>query len=142
MAGLSLRQAAEEAGTSKSTILRAIQSGRLSAQRTDNGGYAIEPSELFRVYEKKPSIAPQQTADRPVVQSATVRDPGAMDDIRLRNAQLEAELNSLRAVIELERKRADELRADRDRWASQAERLSLQAPATAGRSWWPFRRTG
>ena len=43
MASLSLREAAEQAGTSKSTIWRAIKSGRMSATRTDDGGFAIDP---------------------------------------------------------------------------------------------------
>ena len=50
MATFSLREAAEQAGTSKSTIFRAIKGGRLSAARTDDGGFAIDPAELFRVY--------------------------------------------------------------------------------------------
>ena len=47
---LSLQDAAAQAGVSKTTILQAIRSGRLSAPRNDDGGYAIDPSELFRVY--------------------------------------------------------------------------------------------
>jgi excisionase family DNA binding protein len=50
MAKLSLRQAAQQAGVSKSTILRAVQKGRLSAGRTDKGGYSIDPAEVDRVY--------------------------------------------------------------------------------------------
>src|SRR3954451_23933820 len=44
MTTFGLRQAAIQAGTSKSTILRAIQSGRLSAARTDDGRYALDPA--------------------------------------------------------------------------------------------------
>ena len=50
MTKFSLRQAADQVGVSKSTILRAIQNGKLSAPRTDGGRYAIDPAELFRVY--------------------------------------------------------------------------------------------
>ena len=52
MAFLSLRTAAQQAGTSKSTILWAIQSGRLSATRTEDG-YQIDSAELSRVYPAK-----------------------------------------------------------------------------------------
>ncbi len=52
MAGLSLSQAAKAAGRSKSTIGRAIESGRLSAARNDNGTFSIDPSELFRAFPK------------------------------------------------------------------------------------------
>ena len=43
MTTFSLREAAEQAGTSKSTIWQLIKSGRMSAARTDDGGFAIDP---------------------------------------------------------------------------------------------------
>ena len=46
---LSLGQAARLARTSKTTMTRAIQSGRVSATRRDDGRYEIDPSELVRV---------------------------------------------------------------------------------------------
>ena len=55
MATLSIRDAARQAGVSRSSILRAIQSGRMSAPRKDDGGYAIDPAELFRVFEPRPT---------------------------------------------------------------------------------------
>jgi hypothetical protein len=48
--GYSLGQAAKAAGRSKTTIHRAIKSGRLSASRTDDGGWSIDPAELSRAY--------------------------------------------------------------------------------------------
>jgi hypothetical protein len=48
--GYSLGQAAKAAGRSKTTIHRAIKSGRLSAARTEDGGWSIDPSELSRAY--------------------------------------------------------------------------------------------
>ena len=54
---LNLRTAAQQAGVSKSTILRAVKSGRLSASRTADMGYDIEPAELFRVYPPQRSNA-------------------------------------------------------------------------------------
>lgn len=49
---LSLVQAASLTGRSKSTIHRAIKSGKLSASRRDDGSYSISPAELFRVFPK------------------------------------------------------------------------------------------
>ena len=40
MTSLSLQEAAERTETSKIDIWRAIQAGRLPAQRTDDGGFA------------------------------------------------------------------------------------------------------
>ena len=126
MAGLSLREAAQQAKTSKSTILRAIQSGRMSAARTDDGGYSIDPAELCRVYPPRPE--PDQSADHNAGQSATGSLMDAATELRIRNAQLEAGFNALKAILEAEKKHLDEIREDRDRWAAQAERLALPAP--------------
>ena len=66
---LSLGQAAKETGMDKSTISRAIKSGKLSATRKENGGYEIDPAELFRVFapaSKKmepPALAPNTAMD-------------------------------------------------------------------------------
>jgi hypothetical protein len=46
----SLGQAAKAAGISKTSLHRAIKSGRVSAVKGENGSYEIEPSELHRVY--------------------------------------------------------------------------------------------
>ena len=46
----SLRQAADATGRAKPTILRAIQSGRISAKKTEIGEWEIEPVELHRIY--------------------------------------------------------------------------------------------
>lgn len=144
MPGLSLREAAGQAGTSKSTILRAIQSGRLSANRTDEGGYSIDPSELNRVYPARSApVAGERHADRSTGQDASPPAPPvsseATVELRVRNATLEAELSALRLILEVERRRAEELREDRDGWRSQAERLALPLPDSQKPLGW-FRR--
>lgn len=52
MADLSLSQAARLTGRSKSTIGRAIKSGRLSAARNEDGTFGINTAELFRAFPK------------------------------------------------------------------------------------------
>jgi excisionase family DNA binding protein len=129
MSSFSLRQAAQQARTSKSTILRAIQSGRLSATRTDDGGYAIDPAELFRVYPPKNElVAVDQAAHHAAGQDATAASPSDAMDLRIRYAQIEAAFDGLKVVLDAERRRGEELRTERDRWAAQAERLALPAP--------------
>jgi hypothetical protein len=55
VAFLSIREAAEQTGTSKVDIWRAIRIGRLPA-KTDDGGFAIDPTELFGVFELNGTI--------------------------------------------------------------------------------------
>ena len=53
MTVLSLQEAVERTGTSKVDIWRAIRAGTLSAKKTDDGGFAIDPAELSTVFETK-----------------------------------------------------------------------------------------
>src|SRR3954452_13431580 len=59
---LNLREAAEQAGTSKTSIFRAIKSGRLSATRDDQGGVQIDPAELARAFPPKP-LRPERSSN-------------------------------------------------------------------------------
>jgi excisionase family DNA binding protein len=51
----SVKQAAEATGKTKPTILRAIQKGKISAQKDEHGEWQIDPAELHRVYEPVPA---------------------------------------------------------------------------------------
>jgi hypothetical protein len=130
---LSLGQAARLASVGKTTIARAIQSGRLSATRRDDGGYAIDPAELCRVYDCRPSGATPATGEGDGLseRGATPRETGPDPELEKALAAAEARIEGLRQVVEAERRRADEAVADRDRWAAQAERLALLAPPPA-----------
>jgi hypothetical protein len=46
----SLQQAVTATGLNKSTILRAIKAGKVSAVRDEQGQWQVEPAELHRVY--------------------------------------------------------------------------------------------
>jgi hypothetical protein len=46
----SLQQAATATGLNKSTVLRAIKAGKVSAVRDEQGQWQVEPAELDRVY--------------------------------------------------------------------------------------------
>src|SRR3954470_3948649 len=94
MAALSLREAAERAGTSKSTIFRYIKSGRISAARSDDGAFQIDPAELARVFA--PRLSREERAGTvPVERHGTVGG----DDLKARNAALEAEVRGLQALL-------------------------------------------
>ena len=64
MTDLTLQEAVERTGTSKVDIWRAIQAGALSAKKTDDGGFAIDPDDLFAVFETK------QVDQRPMAEDA------------------------------------------------------------------------
>src|SRR3954451_1976361 len=136
MAALGMREAAQQVGLHRSSLFRAIRSGRLSATRTESGDFLIEPVELFRVYPPKTTGNGNGTANaqdaQVITQPRAQGDETARtnaDDVRL--ATLEAEVRGLRELNET-------LRRECDRWAAQPERLALAPPR---RSWsWPWRR--
>jgi hypothetical protein len=146
---MTIKQAGEATGKSKATILRAIQSSRISATKDDaTGTWMIDPAELHRVFKPVANDAGE------AVQSQ-VSHGGAM---HLELALMQQRLEELRQ--ERERERADkeaviaDLREDRDRWRTQAEKLLLTdqraqaiitapppdapaaAPASGKRRWW------
>jgi hypothetical protein len=103
---LSLQQAANQSGVAKSTIFRAIKSGKLSATRNDDGTFAIDPAELFRVFAPVPAqqsepVAAQQSETALVAQLereiAVLRDLLARAD-RTAEQWREAHMTQLRAL--------------------------------------------
>ena len=113
MAAFTLGTASLATGCGKSTILRAIKAGRISATRDDLGQWQIDPAELFRVF---PALAlPGATAATPE-QPRTERD--ATTDV------LVAEL---RQVIADLRRGQEDLRQERDRWQAAHEREQAHA---------------
>jgi hypothetical protein len=117
MIHLSLREAAQQAGTSKSTILRAIQSGRLSASKNDVGGYNIDPAELFRVFPAKRKIGPAERSNN----DALGHGAPANETVATEAGQVAA----LEVQIKLLREMVDEIKSQRDGWQQQAERLAI-----------------
>ena len=62
----SLAQAAVAAGRTRSTIVRAIQAGRLSAVRDEaSGAWVIEPAELHRLYPVAEGHVPDPPTQHP-----------------------------------------------------------------------------
>ena len=99
-----LASAAAATGVAKSSVLRAIKAGRISATRDDNGRWHVEPVELFKIFPPLPSTQPA-THQYGVPERVT---------------QL------LEALAELKSALAD-MRQDRDRWIAEAADWKRQA---------------
>jgi predicted site-specific integrase-resolvase len=117
-----LAEAAQACGVNRSTILRAIKSGRISGSRDELGAWAVEPVELHRVFP-------------PASAEAT---PKAVHQ----DAQADAQVAALRAQLA-------EMRAQRDAWQGIAERLTSALPKPAPepakgpkpQTWWRWLRS-
>ena len=116
MSFLTLSQAAKSISKSKSTLNRAIKSGRLSAIRNEDGTFSIAPSELARAF---PQNAPERA---PMVQhEPSLERPGTEDSSKV--AMLEQLLAREREALAREREVSADLKEDRDRWRAQATGL-------------------
>ena len=159
----SLREAAAAAGKGKPASLKAIQNGKISAQKDEFGAWQIEPAELHRVY--------------PPVSRGTVSELGSQESEETigngnGNRLLEQEIQFLREKLtDLQRvkdderrnlsERIEELRRDRDDLRDERDRLlkvieeqassmrlltdnraeAPPAPIRTQRSWWPRRQS-
>jgi hypothetical protein len=151
-----LAEAAKVIGRDKSTLARAVRTGRLSATRDADGVWHIDESELRRVYPFRMS-APGATVGATLGAAAvtvgdtaesTPRAPrdappdnGAMPQVLARLADAQDQITYLRALVasldgKLDQAR-DELTAER---AKVTALLTDQRAAPPRRSWWLWRR--
>ena len=106
---LTLNQAAKACGRSKSTLLNAIRSGRMSAPKDARGRYVIDPAELHRVF---PFQAADRSADRfPEPKPTTFENHPTTPTDR-----------GLEREIELLREMLAKAEANAHHWRSMAER--------------------
>lgn len=100
--GITLREASEKVGVTRQTLMKAIKTGRVSAEKADNGEWRIEPVELFRVWPPVNEMQP------PLQEGLTSGDA-----------------SGLQAENRLLREQVAELREERNAWREQAQRLAL-----------------
>lgn len=113
--GLTLRQAAELSGASRSTIHRALKSGKLSGGRLEDGAWDIDPSELARVF-------PWDTSE-PVHKDVLGQE---RDRLGEREAVLAVRVEMLEYQLEREQDTVADLRKRLDRAEDRV--LALTAP--------------
>ncbi len=109
----------------------------MSATRTDDGGFAIDPAELFRAFPpERPSehsTGQDTTPDRSVAERpATPETTAETAELAIKLAALDAEVKGLRDLLAKVQANRDELRQDRDDWRGRAERLLTDQR----RPWW------
>ena len=124
-----LKQAAEAAGKTKPTILRAIQAGKISATRdTISNTWIIDPAELHRVYPiESETKSPQETQryDVTVNEIVVLRRELELKDEKLKELQeeRERERRTLQENIEDLRQRLNTEGEERRRLSAQVTAL-------------------
>ncbi len=116
-----LGTAAKAAGKSKSTILRAIQHGLISAIKGPHGNYQIDPAELHQVYPPVASGAAAQPATPPYAPPVGTLDATPLPaELRELQAKLEAAEQRLKDRAEV----VEDLRQRLDAEAEERRRLT------------------
>ena len=111
-----LGDAAKAVGKSKTTLHRAIKSGRISAAKLDDGSYAIDPSELHRVFPPVTVGTPNEVFPR----NETEHQSNTSETLRIQLEMQEKERERERALLQ---ETIADLREDRDKWRQQATAL-------------------
>ena len=109
-----LGTAAKACGVGRTTILRAIKTGKISALKDDKGNYAIDPAELHRVF---PPVAPEQIKEQQMERYATGNGT-------VGTAVLLAKIEGLEALLDRERETVTDLRRRLDDEAAERRRLT------------------
>ena len=115
---LSLGKAAKEAGVAKSTISKALSSGKLSYWEKNSDGYKIDPAELFRVYPKTTKT------DADELSSNDCQPGQASTETMPYSAKFEIQLAGLKSLIAEKDRRIADLDADRVQLREDRHRLT------------------
>jgi hypothetical protein len=124
----SLSNAEAACGIYKSTVLRSIKSGRLTATKDALGQWRIEPAELHRVYPPVQSNDADSNGTRHGATAEVATATAALIVARDRAELAEQRLADFKVMFE-------DMRQDRDHWRVHAGRLAL-ADARARQPWW------
>ncbi len=125
MAKVGAQRASELTGRSKSTVQRAMNSGKLSFEIDANGRRLIDASELDRVFGLLPqngtsggnsASASQESSTQAELQRAS--DMLEMERLKMRVRGLEEQL-------EITRDQLDDMRGQRDLWQKQSQQILI-----------------
>ena len=139
MATIGLAEAARLTGTARSTLYRAIKTGRLSAAPGPNGAVRLYPAELERVFTIR------TPRDSSATSHETSRNNARPAELVARIAELSARLDEKDERLTEARDQIDDLRRRLDGEAEERRRLTAiltdqRAAPAAMRRWWRFGR--
>lgn len=121
MAKVGPQRAAELTGRSKSTIQRAMKSGKLSFELDANGRRIIDVSELDRAFglkQSETSSAQAENANSAEVELEKATHLIEMERMKMRIRMLEEQLEAANSQIE-------DLQGQRDQWQKQASQMLI-----------------
>ena len=123
--GITLKEASEQVGVTRQTLMKALKNGRVSGEKSENGEWRIEPVELFRVWPAVKGVQPSLHA--PLTASDTPGAPPSNGEVV---ALLKEQIGLLQSQLDDVRADREDIRTDRNHWRQIAERglLTDQRP--------------
>ncbi len=118
MAKVGAQRAAELTGRSKSTIQRAMNSGKISYELDSNGRRIIDVSEIERAFGIKKSQTESATMDSVENELKKASDLLEAERMKMRIRMLEEQLDSTRDLL-------NDMRDQRDQWQKQAQQVLI-----------------
>lgn len=118
MAKVGAQRGAELTGRSKSTIQRAMNSGKLSFELDANGRRRIDVSELDRVFGLKKLASEKNSEETVAAELQKASDMIEMERMKMRIKMLEDKLFGAEQQIE-------DLKDQRDQWQKQAQNVMI-----------------
>ncbi len=124
MATISIREAVKEFQVSRPTLTKALNNGKVSGEKNDNGTWMMETSEIFRVYKLRAALPDNE-------------------HVKLSNQNTE-EHQYMKGKLEALESYVDDLKEQRNKAENRADAaesrvtalLSDQSTRRAG--WWPW----
>lgn len=126
MATISIREAVKEFQVSRPTLTKALNNGKVSGKKDDNGTWMMETSEISRVYKPRATLP-----DKEHVKSST---------------QNTSEHHYMKGKLEALESYVDDLKEQRNKAENRADAAEARVTAllsdqsTKRRGWWPWGR--
>lgn len=120
MAKVGAQRAAELTGRSKSTIQRAMNSGKLSFEVDGNGRRLIDASELDRVFGLLPQTGDTTQKETTSSQAELQRAADMLEIERLK-----MRVKALEEQLEMTKEQLEDMRGQRDLWQKQSQQILI-----------------
>jgi len=126
VATISIREAVKEFQVSRPTLTKALNNGKVSGKKDDNGTWMMETSEISRVYKPRATLP-----DKEHVKAST---------------QNTSEHHYMKGKLEALESYVDDLKEQRNKAENRADAAEARVTAllsdqsTKRRGWWPWGR--
>lgn len=123
MAKVGAQRASELTGKSKSTIQRAMKSGKISFEVLDNNRRVIDVSELERVFGLEEMTTTTTNTPRTTTNTVETELQKAKDILEVERMKMR--IRSLEDQLHVQTQQVEDLKVQRDNWQKQAQQILI-----------------